>query len=70
MGYRQHELAKEQTKDAEVAANGGPAEARNEIDDVRWLGMADAASVLTYPADRALLVAFRAVAAPGPPATP
>jgi 8-oxo-dGTP diphosphatase len=47
----------------------GTAQARNEIDDVRWLGIADAASVLTYQADRALLVAFRAVTAPGPPAT-
>jgi 8-oxo-dGTP diphosphatase len=47
----------------------GQAEARNEIDDVRWLGLADAAGVLTYPADRALLVAFRAVSSLGPPAT-
>ena len=47
----------------------GRAEARNEIDDVRWLGIADAASVLSYAADRALLVAFRAVAALAPPPT-
>jgi 8-oxo-dGTP diphosphatase len=47
----------------------GTAEARNEIDDVRWLGVADAASVLSYPADRALLVAFCAITAAGRPST-
>ena len=51
-----------------MTANGR-AEARNEVDDVRWLSIADAASVLSYAADRELLVAFRAVTALAPPTT-
>jgi 8-oxo-dGTP diphosphatase len=42
----------------------GAAEARNEIDEVRWLGVDAAARLLSYAADRALLAAFRAHAVP------
>jgi 8-oxo-dGTP diphosphatase len=46
----------------------GAAEARNEVDEVRWLGIDDAARLLSYAADRALLAAFRALAVPPPSA--
>ena len=36
----------------------GDAEARNEIDAVRWLGIPAAANLLSYPDDRELLAAF------------
>lgn len=36
----------------------GDAEARNEIDAVRWLGIPAAANLLSYPGDRELLAAF------------
>ena len=39
----------------------GDAEARNEIDTVRWLGIPDAASLLSYPGDRELLATFAAL---------
>ena len=38
----------------------GDAEARNEIDAVRWLGIPAAANLLSYPGDRELLAAFAA----------
>jgi 8-oxo-dGTP diphosphatase len=34
----------------------GPARAQNEVDEVRWATAAEAASLLTYPFDRALLL--------------
>ena len=37
---------------------GGDAEARNEIDAIRWLGIPAAANLLSYPGDRELLAAF------------
>ena len=36
----------------------GDAEARNEIDGIRWLGISAAANLLSYPGDRELLAAF------------
>ena len=36
----------------------GKAEARNEVDAIRWLGLRPATSLLTYPRDRELLSAF------------
>ena len=69
VSYRDREGRAKTVRYWAMTADGGPAEARNEIDDVRWLGIADAASLLTYEADRALLAAFCAVAAPAPPAT-
>src|SRR3989442_8155815 len=36
----------------------GVAEPRNEVDEVRWLSLEDAAQLLTYPRDRELLIAF------------
>ena len=36
----------------------GEARAQNEVDAVRWLGVADAARLLSYPRDRELLAAF------------
>ena len=36
----------------------GVSEPRNEVDEVRWLSLEDAAQLLTYPRDRELLVAF------------
>jgi 8-oxo-dGTP diphosphatase len=33
----------------------GDAEARNEVDEVRWLSLADAAALLSYDRDRAVL---------------
>ncbi|HYB44426.1 MAG TPA: NUDIX hydrolase [Candidatus Methylomirabilis sp.] len=36
----------------------GKAEARHEVDAVRWLGIPAAANLLTYPRDRELLAAF------------
>ena len=36
----------------------GEPEARNEVDEVRWLSLEDAAQLLTYPRDRELLIAF------------
>jgi 8-oxo-dGTP pyrophosphatase MutT (NUDIX family) len=44
----------------------GDAEARNEIDAVRWLGIAAAASLLSYPGDRDLLTAFAALSPHAP----
>jgi hypothetical protein len=38
----------------------GDAEARNEIDAVRWLGIPAAANLLSYLGDRDLLAAFAA----------
>lgn len=38
----------------------GDAEARNEIDAVRWLGIPAALNLLSYPGDRGLLAAFAA----------
>jgi class 3 adenylate cyclase len=38
----------------------GDAEARNEIDAVRWPSIPAAASLLSYPGDRGLLAAFSA----------
>ena len=38
----------------------GDAEARNEIDAVRWLGIPAAANLLSYLGDRELLAAFAA----------
>ena len=39
---------------------GGVAEPRNEVDAVRWVGLAEAAGVLTYEADQTLLKTFSA----------
>ena len=39
----------------------GEAEAQSEVDAVRWLGIADAAKLLSYPGDRDLLSAFAAL---------
>jgi len=39
----------------------GDAEARNEIDAVRWLGIPAAASLLSYRGDRELLAGFAAL---------
>jgi 8-oxo-dGTP diphosphatase len=36
----------------------GSAQPLNEVDAVRWLGIADAARTLTYPRDREVLMAF------------
>jgi len=36
----------------------GVAEPRNEVDEVRWLSLEDAAQLLTYPHHRELLIAF------------
>jgi len=36
----------------------GTAEARNEVDAIRWLGVEAAESLLTYPRDRELLTSF------------
>ena len=44
----------------------GDAEARNEVDAVRWLGIAAAASLLSYPGDRDLLTAFAALSPHAP----
>src|SRR6266487_2154061 len=41
-----------------MAPGEGVAEPRNEVDEVRWLSLEDAAQLLTYPRDRALLIAF------------
>jgi 8-oxo-dGTP diphosphatase len=38
----------------------GDAEARHEIDAVRWLGIPDAGNLLSYPGDRELLAVFAA----------
>jgi len=40
---------------------GGTAEPRNEVDAVRWVGLAEAAGVLTYEADLTLLKTFSAI---------
>lgn len=40
---------------------GGEAEARNEVDAVRWASPADARAALSYPRDRELLEAFLAL---------
>ena len=40
---------------------GGVAEPRNEVDAVRWVGLAEAAGVLTYEADQTLLRTFSAI---------
>ena len=39
----------------------GVAEPRNEVDEVRWASIEEAASLLTYPRDRKLLTALCAV---------
>ena len=36
----------------------GTVSPRNEVDQVRWVGLQAAAALLTYPRDRALLLAF------------
>lgn len=36
----------------------GEARAQNEVDVVRWLGIAEAVTLLSYPRDRELLAAF------------
>ncbi len=41
-----------------MAPGEGVAEPRNEVDEVRWLSLEDAAQLLTYPRDRELLIAF------------
>ena len=38
-----------------LMSGGGEPEARNEVDEVRWVPLGEAASVLTYPRDSALL---------------
>jgi len=40
---------------------GGVAGPRNEVDAVRWVGLAEAGAMLTYDADRTLLKTFSAI---------
>lgn len=44
-----------------MTATEGEARAQNEVDAVRWLGIADAARLLSYPTDRGLLASFAAL---------
>ena len=44
-----------------MSATEGEARAQNEVDAVRWLGIADAARLLSYGTDRDLLAAFAAL---------
>ena len=44
-----------------MSATEGEARAQNEVDAVRWLGIADAARLLSYVTDRDLLAAFAAL---------
>lgn len=52
----------------EMPAVDGTFRPNDEVDEVRWLGLDDAAALLTYPRDRDVLAAFearaRAVEAP------
>ena len=44
-----------------MSAIEGEAQAQNEVDAVRWLGIADAARLLSYVSARDLLSAFAAL---------
>jgi len=58
VSYHDHQGRAKSVRYWAMTATGGEARAQNEVDAVRWLGIADAARLLSYPLDRDLLAAF------------